>query len=429
MLRLKKFLLGFSYWLWWIWVSVTGFGLGYIAAFLFFSIAKSLTTGPPRIGFTYFAFPTSGLTLGFIQWLVFRKRLPQAKKWILANAVSFSAGLLFWVLFDASSTIFPIFWHDYGDTIWLLSSVLGSILVWMTFRHYYDRAIGWVLISAIGLMSFFYVMYSSGYGLSYYPGHDVIGGFFTIAILGGVLAGATSGFVLLWLLPRSLSGKPLYSKGPSNLPENSLDDDRFNTKSDDILRPLAELFSMQSVLIRTGTPILLFVVSFFSLAFFWPSIPAYYENSSLETTPQEFADARELWEERQIPHYRLVAEYSHQMSYCREDVEVRDEKVVNVFEEEGCEAFGFLSVSELFDMFERFVGSEATRPPISNGCEYYYVEAVYDKQLGYPHFLQTRGILNISERKQYISYDKAFSCLLNLPPQYRLNIESVAPFP
>jgi hypothetical protein len=168
---------------------------------------------------------------------------------------------------------------------------------------------------------------------------------------------------------------------------------------------------------------------FLSLAFLGPSIPQYYENSGLETTPQEFTDAQALWEDRQFSHYRLVAEYSHQIDYCFEDVEVRNEMVVNVYEEKRCEGFGFMSVTDLFEMFERFVGSEATRPPAGNGCEYYYVDAVYDAQLGYPHSLQTRTILNISEREQYVSHDSTFSCLLNLPPQYTLNIESVTPLP
>lgn len=395
------------------------------------SFAKFLTSGPPQIGFPYFVFPVSGALLGLIQWLVLRKYLPQAKKWVLANAVSFSAAVLFWLLFDAIHPIFPIFWHDYGDIIWLPSSLLASLLAWMILRRTYAKAIGWAIVSAIGLMSFFYTMYTIGYDLAYYPGYEVIGDFFAIAILGGVPAGAISGLLVLWLLPRSKSGALLYGKVSRRSPEKDLDSDRFDAKADDTFQPLpsAESFSTQLVLARTGTPILMFVVSFFSLALSWPSIPAYYENSSLETTPKEFVQARGLWDERQYSHYRLVAEYFHQVDYCREDVEVRNERVVNVFEAESCEAFGFLSVSELFDMFERFVGSGATRPPAGNGCEYYYVDAVYDAQLGYPHSLHTRTILNISERNRYVSQDKTFSCLLNLPAQFTLNIESVTPLP
>jgi hypothetical protein len=148
----------------------------------------------------------------------------------------------------------------------------------------------------------------------------------------------------------------------------------------------------------------------------------------LEITPKEFAAARALWAERPFTHYRLVARYHHNMDACYEDVEIMNEVVVDVYEED-CESFNLKSVSDIFDLFDRFVGHEKTRPPVGNGCSYYYVDAIFDEQLGYPIYMETHDIMGVSKRNKYVSNVTEFACVLFGPVQYTARIESLTPLP
>jgi hypothetical protein len=123
-----------------------------------------------------------------------------------------------------------------------------------------------------------------------------------------------------------------------------------------------------------------------------------------------------------------VAAYRNSTGSCHEDVEILDEKVVHVYAED-CEDLGFITVTDIFDLIESFVGDEETRPPVGNGCSYYYVDAIFDDQLGYPHFLETHDIISVSEREQYVSRAAGYSCLTFLPIQYTVKIISLTPLP
>jgi hypothetical protein len=79
----------------------------------------------------------------------------------------------------------------------------------------------------------------------------------------------------------------------------------------------------------------------------------------LVITPQEYAVARTLWAERSFSHYRLIATYHHNIDYCYQDVETQDENVFHMYEED-CEALGFKSATDIFDLLEGFVGNEGT---------------------------------------------------------------------
>jgi hypothetical protein len=145
-----------------------------------------------------------------------------------------------------------------------------------------------------------------------------------------------------------------------------------------------------------------------------------------EVTPQQYAEMRAFWARERPAHYRLVARYSHQVDGCSQDVEIRDEKVINVFQGE-CSELGHLSVSEIFDLFQDFVGYGPTRPVASNLCMYYYVTGIFDDRTGFPRHLENH-LASGPTRRVYFSLDNLFgvqSCLAIGPPQFIATIESV----
>lgn len=421
MLILKRILRQCSLWLWWILTSVLGFGLGYALAYLIFSLYKLLVTGPPQLSFVYFVFPIAGLSLGFVQWLVMRKYLPRAKIWILALAISYSASVAFWFVLESSYSVFPIFWHDYGDIFWLPSALLAGVPLWLQLRRHFSKSGVWALVGSIGLLFFLMTMFSIGYDLQYYAGYDVVAGLFSVSIFSGVPSGAVSGLLIVGLLRQFLSDEPFIVVRPVPI-------HRFDGVDDADQRPAPRPLSGKTIFINIGLPILLSAACMFVLMVTGPSFPSYSENTGLETTPQEFAEARLLWERRNFSRYRLVAGYYTIIDSCWVDVEFQDEQIVAVYETD-CEGLSPRSVNGFFDLMEGYVGHEAARPPVGNGCMFYYVDAVFDAQLGYPLYMQTQTILNISERNRYSSRERSFSCLLFDPIQYTVKIESVTPLP
>ena len=93
--------------------------------------------------------------------------------------------------------------------------------------------------------------------------------------------------------------------------------------------------------------------------------------------------ARNRWATRPFSHYRLVVEYGA-LRYCRQDVEINDERVVAVLENTCTEPIP--TVTELFDRIERDITTKSGHCG-PNGCACdgtIRVIALYDAQLGYP---------------------------------------------
>jgi hypothetical protein len=404
----RKFINGISLWLWWNLTSVLGFGLGYALAYLIFSLYKLFLTGPPQLSFVYFVFPIAGLSLGFMQWLVMRKYLPRAKIWILALAISYSASVAIWFVLESSWSVFPIFWHDYEELFWLPSALLAGAPLWLVLRRHFSKSGAWALVGSIGLLFFLMTMFSTGYDLHYYAGYDVVAGLFGVSIFSG-------------LLRQFLSDEPFIVVRPAPI-------HRFDGVDDADQRSAPQKFSGRTIFVNIGIHILLSIACLFVLAVTGPSFPSYIENTGLEITPEEFAEARLLWEKRPFSHYRLIARYNTIIDSCWADVEVQDEQIVAVYEA-NCEGLSPRTVDGFFDLMERYVGHEATRQPVGNGCSFYYVDAVFDAQFGYPHYMRSETILNISERNRYSTREHTFSCILFGPIQYTVKIESVTPLP
>jgi hypothetical protein len=115
----------------------------------------------------------------------------------------------------------------------------------------------------------------------------------------------------------------------------------------------------------------------------------------------ELSAARSRWATRPFSRYRLELEYGR-LGYCRQSVEIKDERVVAVLKNTCAEPVP--TVSELFDRIERDLRalSGSCGP---NGCACdgtLVVSATYDPQLGYPH--SKRVDLDSAARWRYPDY-------------------------
>ena len=161
------------------------------------------------------------------------------------------------------------------------------------------------------------------------------------------------------------------------------------------------------------------------LAVSWPHLA---EEGS-EVTPARYPAIQRRWAAKGPYHYRLLASYHYDIvGGCPDDVEVMNERVIRTYRTD-CGSPGFLTVSKIYDMFQDFVGQESTRPLASDRCNYYYVNANFDRATGYPRYLKSQ-LISAPTRGQYFSLERSSSvqsCLAIGPPRLTATIQSLTP--
>jgi hypothetical protein len=260
--------------------SIVGLMFGLMLAFFIFNLLKFLSSDLSAHIFTYLSFPSFGLVLGFFQSLVIRTYLLRFKRWILANALSFTISVFLWILLD------PIFepMIDYREYVGFAVVVFASLFLWLVIRRQFTRSLGWALVSGIGLLTFFYSMRNAGDALGHSSGQYIVGDFLTFAISGGITSGAMSGFVMLLLLGPILSKDSYLIEGLVRLTEVSVFSKRPGIEAEE--SSLSEPRFAKFMLVKMGFPILATALLVLSLHLTGPSYPHYYENTGLEITPQ-----------------------------------------------------------------------------------------------------------------------------------------------
>jgi hypothetical protein len=117
----------------------------------------------------------------------------------------------------------------------------------------------------------------------------------------------------------------------------------------------------------------------------------------------ELRAARGRWAAARLAHYRLDLRYGA-LGYCRQSIEVKDDRVVAVLEDSCSEPAP--TVDGLFDQIERAINTSQGRCG-PNGCDCdgtMSVVAEYDARTGYP---RTKGIvLDPLARWRYPEYWK-----------------------
>ena len=222
MSTLQKFVNGFSIWLWWLIACTVGLFLGLTLTFLITSLAKSALTDLSPEMYTYVAFPSVGLMSGFSQWLLMRRYLPRVRRWILANALSYSLCVILWTRLD------PFFetMTDYLDTIVFAGAGIASLFLWLVIRRRFTRSLGWALVSGIGLFMYFFAFRKVGHDLGQSSGLSIVGDYLTFGLSTGITSGAISGILTVLLLGPVLSRDSTLVEGLARLSEVS----KFSTR-------------------------------------------------------------------------------------------------------------------------------------------------------------------------------------------------------
>ena len=125
-----------------------------------------------------------GASLGITQWLVLRRQIPQAYRWVLASAVG---GAVIGILGFAMGG--PVGGPLGGA---MIGASLG-IPQWLVLRHRVSQAYVWVLISIVGFALGLSAGEAVGFALSGTVGWPIGG------TIHGIVVGAITGAALVWL--------------------------------------------------------------------------------------------------------------------------------------------------------------------------------------------------------------------------------------
>ena len=163
------------FWFGWVLASAVGMGLGGPLGTMAASSADSTVAG--------YVGATVGVALaGGLQWLALRRRIDRASRWALAGILSVATVSIMALGLAVIST-------DVATTVGvvIMGAVLG-VLQWLVLRGQVVRAGWWILASAAGWIV--------GGALSgAVPSDNPVG--WTLI---GIVYGAITGFVLVWLL-------------------------------------------------------------------------------------------------------------------------------------------------------------------------------------------------------------------------------------
>jgi hypothetical protein len=250
MSTLQNLVKGFSIWLWWLITCIAGLFLGLTVSFFIYTLMNSTLTDPSQRIYFYIAFPFVGFTLGFSQWLLIRRYLPQVRRWILANTLSYTLSVILWIFLD-------LFFESMADNQNLIGIVvvgIASLLLWLVIRRRFTRSLGWALASGIGLFTFFYAIRIVGYDLVQSSGLNIIGDHITFAFSTGIPSGTVSGILPALLLGPVLSRDSTLVEGLARLSEVS----KFSTRPEirEAEAPSSEPNFATFLIVRIGLPLL-----------------------------------------------------------------------------------------------------------------------------------------------------------------------------
>ena len=172
------------YWLWWTAATIVGWIIGYainnliITVFNFTEEAVTQGDRPELIIASILALISMGLSVGLAQWLVLRREVPTSTLWVPATTLGFAVGIWFGLAFMGLGT---------------------GLAQWWVVRKTFSKGSWWPTISAI-IWPLGYVAGGSVSGALIVPlGSQLLAGLVGIVVT-GLIIGAITGAVLLWLL-------------------------------------------------------------------------------------------------------------------------------------------------------------------------------------------------------------------------------------
>ena len=178
------------HWLQWVVATTIGMAGAWTATAIVLSTLRPIANIDEDWLFGIVAALALGVFTGTLQWWILRTRIPQAWWWIVASISGYMTAL---ALVSISNSVhlmsFEGPWNDIAS-LGFLGLVIG-VPQYLVLRQRFRKAGWWVLGSALGMQS--YLIGSA------YPAHnsrELIG----LGIMMGVVLGATTGIIMVWLL-------------------------------------------------------------------------------------------------------------------------------------------------------------------------------------------------------------------------------------
>ncbi len=182
-MNLKKSSLDWGLGLWWVLATAVGWAGGWAvitwASHLYWGIGVGIDVA-------FVAYVVLGTTVGIMQWLVLRRRVPRSGLWILACAVSITTG----------SYVSQVMWMYDIIVFGAVFGVLVGITQWSVMRRWVHRAGWWVPASVIGWVLGWFATSA---------------GDFAAFLIGGI-AGIITGFALAMLFKHPVQQAPLVQR-------------------------------------------------------------------------------------------------------------------------------------------------------------------------------------------------------------------------
>jgi hypothetical protein len=171
---------GWRFWLLWTFFNALSWGLGWVVSFWigwgFASLALPLMgkTASDSLGW-WTVGGLLGLWVGAPQWLLLRKRLPDARMWLLATVVGGVLGAELGWLAAPQVLQYGVGVETLGA--WMVTGLVVGVAQWLVLRRSVSLATWWAAISALC-----WVLAMAGWPLGVIP------------------ASAISGAVMVWML-------------------------------------------------------------------------------------------------------------------------------------------------------------------------------------------------------------------------------------
>jgi len=186
-----------QYWLQWVAVTTMAITGAWGATPILLNVLRPFTTINEDKLFGIVAALALGVFIGILQWWILKLHLPQAGWWIVTSISGYIAALF---LFSFSNRVHLLSSRGLWDDIALMSflGIVIGVPQYLVLRPHFRKAGWWVVASALGMQSYRLA--------SIYPAHnskELIG----LGFLIGVVIGATTGIIMVWVLHANSSLK------------------------------------------------------------------------------------------------------------------------------------------------------------------------------------------------------------------------------
>jgi hypothetical protein len=179
---------------WWTFASLIGWAAG-LAVGVLLTLVAGRFAGVNEDRFLVYAILLSvGLTTGVAQWRVMMHFLPQPIQWVAATLIGYLLSLIVIVGANQARLSVAGLWDDVL-LLGLIGTAIGTAQWWRLRQHYRGAGV-WMLATAVGFLSFMWLVAN--------PAHS-LGEFITLGTILGTLAAAAPGAALVWLVRQPLT--------------------------------------------------------------------------------------------------------------------------------------------------------------------------------------------------------------------------------